>query len=507
MIALRRCRIVSLFFVTAALASVATQAGESRQMALLRTRHESLRRDYAESLNGLARDLSAVGAADAAAEASKLAVPPDPRQIVLQKLPKAFAQDPSLDLPAGERELRLKFRTARRDQSIELYRLSRQALTAGSVRYAYELLRESAAQDPDNPTARKVLGYVPAGKEWLTPYTAKKKARGDQWHATYGWLPKDHVARYEAGERFSGGRWITAEQDAELRRDFLNAWEVETEHYLVKTNHSLERGVEIATRLEEFHDFFVNAFAGFFNSPQQLKVLFQGSGTARPAEQPKHEVHYFRTRDEYNRRLVSKEAKIGDTNGLYFTTDRVAYFYHDEGRTADDTLYHEATHQLLYESLPKQREVGTQAHFWVIEGFACYMESFRPGAGGASLGDPGHVRIQAARYRYLDDGHYTPLGKFAAMGLHEFQTVPLSEMMRNYSQAAGLAHFFMHYDRGRYRDALIEHLAQLYHGAGPLRRPAQNLAELTGVAYTELDRQYGAYVKGLGEVRAAARER
>ncbi|HEX6985240.1 MAG TPA: hypothetical protein VF170_07680, partial [Planctomycetaceae bacterium] len=115
-------------------------------------------------------------------------------------------------------------------------------------------------------------------------------------------------------------------------------------------------------------------------------------------------------------------------------------------------------------------------------------------------------RIVAARYRYLTEGHYVPLGRFAAMGLNEFQTLPFDEMQRNYSQAAGLAHFFMHYDGGRYCDALIEHLAQLYNGPGPNRRMAQNLAELTGVSYTELDRQYGEYMRSLGEPQTAAAE-
>src|SRR5690606_26506722 len=133
-----------------------------------------------------------------------------------------------------------------------------------------------------------------------------------------------------------------------------------------------------------------------------------------------------------------------------------------------------------------------------------YMESFRSENGKILIGDPNHPRIQAARYRYLTENHYVPLGRFASMGLMEFQSLPFNEMQRNYSQAAGLAHFFMHEGGGRYRGALIEHLAQLYHGVGPRRRPVQNLAELTGVAYATLDQQYGEYMKSLGEPRAAA---
>jgi len=492
---------VALFVSTGA-----AGGAEDRQLALLKTQHAEARREYAEKLGDFARDLEAVGGKAAAAEAWKLAVPPQSKRIVLEKLPRKVRPEPSLELPQAERGLLVRLAKVRRDHAIELYQFSRRAMRSSSIRYAYELLREAAAQDPDYEQARKILGYVRDGDEWLTPFEKRMRNQGKVWSEKFGWLPADDVARYEAGERFDRGRWITAEQDAELHRDFKNPWEVRTEHYVVKTNHSLGRGVEIASRLETFREFFVETFAGFFTRPEDLRILFGGNGVAKPVELPPHEVHYYRTRQEYNERLVTKEAKIGQTNGLYFTSDRVAYFYHEDGRTNDDTLYHEATHQLLYECMPKLREVGTQAHFWVIEGFACYMESFRPGEGIASLGDPRHVRIAAARYRYVDEGHYTPFGKFAAMGLYDFQTVPLEELQRNYSQAAGMAHFLMHYDGGKYRDALIEHLAQLYHGVRPPQRTAQNLAELTKVPYTELDRQYGEYMKGLAGEKTAARE-
>ncbi|MBA3312645.1 MAG: DUF1570 domain-containing protein [Planctomycetaceae bacterium] len=484
------------------------EAAESRQLEQLKARHATLRRDYAETLASLAHDLEAVGAIDAAGEAWKLAVPPNPREIVVTRLPSQVQPEVPHDVPAEERALRLKLRKAREQQSTELYQLSRQALSppTRSVQLAFELLRESAVQNPDNAIARKVLGFVRAGDEWLTPFERRKRQAGEVWHDRYGWLPKDHVQRYEAGERNYEGRWITAENEAELRRDFDNCWEVRTEHYLVKTNHSLERGVEVASRLEVFHDFFMETFAGFFSGPEDLKSLF-GGGTSRATSRSPYEIHYYRDRNEYNQKLVVEFPVIGITNGLYFTKDRVAYFFHDPTLTLDDTLYHEATHQLMYECLPRQREVATQAHFWVIEGIACYMESFRPGEGLVSLGNVNHDRIRAAQYRY-EDGYYVPLGQFAAKGLHQFQSEPSNVLQKNYSQAAGLSHFFMHYDDGRYRDALVEHLSQLYHGVGAARRPVQNLAVLTGVAYTTLDRQYGEYMKSLAAPAAtsAARE-
>ena len=51
----------------------------------------------------------------------------------------------------------------------------------------------------------------------------------------------------------------------------------------------------------------------------------------------------------------------------------------------------------------------------------------------------------------------------------------------------------MHFDGGRYRDDLIEHLRELYQQAETGRRP-KSLEDLTGVDFADLDQQYGEYV-------------
>ncbi len=58
-------------------------------------------------------------------------------------------------------------------------------------------------------------------------------------------LPKAQVARYEAGQRPNGRNWITAAEDAALHSDIRAGWVVETEHYAITTNNSIEAGVEL----------------------------------------------------------------------------------------------------------------------------------------------------------------------------------------------------------------------------------------------------------------------
>lgn len=466
-----------------------------RALQIYQEKHQELHQELAASLNDLAGYCEQNKFPAAARRIRELAAPMDLHVLRVESLPEQVQPEIPLSLSPEERHWRVQLRHVQQEYAKDLYLLSRRVLHAGFPSYAYELVREVARQDPDHEAARRLLGYVRYGDEWVTPYAAYMLRRRYDWHDKFGWLPKADVDRYEHGERHFKGRWITADHEAEIRRDFDNAWEVRTDHYLVKTNHSLERGVEIASALEDFYRFFVPTFTRFFTSPEQMEKLFEGtSRTARRgAVNRPYEVHYYRTREEYNRRLVHEIPQIAITNGLYLTNHRVAYFFDAPDQDLLPTLYHEAAHQLFYESTSRDRSIAEDADFWIVEGISCYLESFRNENGRMSLGDPEYIRFQAARHRYLDKGYYVPLQKFAAMGLKEFQNSP--DISKNYSQASGLAHFFMHYEGGRYRDALIEHLSQIYRVDSRRRNAPQSLEELTGVKFAELDRQYGEYLK------------
>ena len=105
------------------------------------------------------------------------------------------------------------------------------------------------------------------------------------------------------------------------------------------------------------------------------------------------------------------------------------------------------------------------------------------------------VRQLAAQTRLLRDGFYIPLETFCRLGKQEFQHHPNRAQL--YSQASGVAHFLMHYDDGRYRDDLVTLLEHIYRPDG--RNPQMNvsLAEITGVGYTELNKQYREHMDNL----------
>ena len=461
-----------------------------RALANLQTQHREAHRLFADDLERIAQTCEVNGLKGIAPRIRQLAEPVDPDVLRFEPLPRQV--QPAIPAPAADEfSWQTELRAHRKEYAAELDRFATQAVKAGLPSYAYQLIRETAFHDSDHVRARRLLGFVRHKEEWLSPFEAGKLKRNEVWTEQWGWLPGAYVARYQKGERLNGIRWVSAEQDAKLCREFIKGWEIRTEHYLLKTNLSLEHGVALASSLEEFQRFFEQTFAGFFNDSKGIKLLFDNPAAARAVAKPFH-IHFFRSKDEYVARLRGKYGdRITITNGLYDTDDLTVYSFHNPQAAAEPTLYHEATHQLLAAILKPHPVIAKDENFWLIEGIACYIESFRVKDGEVSLGDPRCERFQAARYRKTVDRYYLPMEKFTSMGKDAFQTHPQIE--NNYSQASGLAHFFMHFDGGRYRDDLIEHLRQLYQQAETGRRP-KSLEDLTGVDFADLDQQYGEYV-------------
>jgi len=479
------------FASTASRESVAQPLASRNTLAAVQEKHREHYQEFADELGKLVEFCQSKNLPDGVDQIQSRLTSPDALSFDLPALPREVLPEISNQLSADERFWQTQLRKHDTDYARKLYLLSRQSLHNGNPGFAYRLVREAAVHDPDHPQVRKILGYVRSGNEWVTPFAAEQIRKGNVWHEQFGWLPKSHLVRYAAGERNFKGRWVTTAKEDVLRQSFADCWEVRTDHYLIKTNHSLERGVELGKALEDYYEFFNETFAGFFNTPEQLKKLFEGAAKSARPDAKQYVVHYYRTREEYLDRMKKQFPNIGQTNGVYMTNDRVAHFYHDPSVQNEATLFHEATHQLFFESHNQPRPIGDKAHFWIIEGIACYMESFHCKNGVVSVGDPQYIRFAGARANLLSEtSYYVPLREFSGLGTQQFQNAPQPELMKNYTQASGLARFFMHYDNGRYREALVTHLSQLYSGNNNIRNQAQGLDALTGVAFEDLDCQY-----------------
>jgi len=417
----------------------------------------------------------------------------DPEQLTLFLPPSTMFPDVDADSPAKQ----VKWQELRNAQADALLALAKQAIAEHRPSLVMELVVEALRENPDHERARKLLGYVKYQDAWRTPFEARQLRAGKLWHEKFGWLPKAHVERYERGERNALGRWMSAEEEANLRSDMQRGWRVETDHYVVTTNHSLEEGVSLARRLELLHALWRQVFATYLATEQELAKQLEGKA---PKPLPRqHDVVYFRTREEYVAALKAAQPQIDMTLGIYFDTTRKAYFFAGEEQDPG-TLYHEAAHQLFQETRNVAPQVGAKDNFWIVEAIACYMESLAPHDGHYTLGGANAGRVPAARHRLLTDQFYVPLAELAALGRQDLQRDPRIAMI--YSQSAGLADFFMHATGGAKRDALNRYLATVYAG----RAKPQSLAELMGESFDQLDAQYRAFMsEGAGDPTTAAR--
>lgn len=490
-----------------ALCGVSRAAGRPGSLELLEQQYEERHSRFAREMEELAKVVEGQEDYGVAATIRRMIPTLEEQTFDVDDLPSEVSAELSPSLSPKELQWRSQLKRIRTEFAGDLYVLSRRALKTGHVSLAFHLVREVAFHDPDHRLARQLLGYVRYHDRWVTPFERRMLDRGNVWHERFGWIPESHVDRYDQGERFFRGRWMSADDEGSLRHHFENGWEISSEHFVIKTNQSLERGVELSVALERFHRFFRREFAAVFNSPQQMRQLFEKGTASGSMAEHRHQIHYYHSKQEFVFRLQGKQEQIEISNGLYLPSDRTAYFFYD----ADDlesnmeTLFHEVTHQLLSESQNKIPVVGRDANFWLIEGLACYLESFEVDEEGrVSVGDPNHVRIARARQRRITENIYFPLAQFSQMGMREFQRPKDLETLRQYyTQATGLTHFFLEYEDGLYRDALIEHLSQIYSPHARIRAKPKSMAELTGVSFAELDRQYLSYMAELDAVYAS----
>lgn len=498
-------------------------------------RHRQLLEKRDAILDGLRGDLESVETW--CNEHNQSEAIPTLKQIELQLLspdteaepPRAVTPEVDKTLAMEEQQWRLQVQHHRKTRSIEMYSLARSALRAGFLSMAFSIVRDVIRIDSDHKDARSILGKQiyrdPLKKddalysgEWVSAFEKKMRSSGKVYRHEYGWLPTANVARYEQNLRPWKGDWISVEKEAEQRRDFRNAWEVPSEHFLVKTNVSLEAGVQLSEQLELFHSWLQQNFAAFFETPQALQDRFEKAGQRSSSRKDKPmEVHYYATREEYQRRVEGKVPANIETNGLYWRNDRTSYFFQNREKRDFSTLFHEATHQILDVDTIEDRRIAARtravklkqrnveewplcesSNFWIIEGLACYFESFEVVDGEVAVGRPDYPRFDKARQRVVDPSiyFYTPSSKFLTLGRAEFLENPDLAGPR-YSQAAGFVHFLMHYDDGLYRDDLITLLTALYRPSGDslLREPS--LTRIAGVSYDDLDHQYRTHMQNL----------
>ncbi|MCA9102988.1 MAG: hypothetical protein KDA63_17640 [Planctomycetales bacterium] len=456
-------------------------------MALWRQRAD-LTEQFSAAITSLADEVATDGDNDAAAQVRSWLRVRDPDKIYLYHATSAAVGALNALESDGAPQWRCRLATLRRDQADALFELAQSALRQGDYSLSYELTLDALRENPDHEQARRILGFQQHDGHWRTTFDVRQMKLGRVDTPEFGWLPSGYVERYQNGERRFQNRWMSADEERQLRRELGQPWRVVTEHYTIDTSHSLEAGVRLGRRLERLYNVWRRVFVRYYANDAELEQLFTGRRSRRGDASPQRmRVVFYADREQYQHALRGQLPPGIETTGYYWGEQRTAFFF---GSPEPDyrTLYHEATHQLFSESRPTVANVASAANFWIVEGIACYMESLAEADDYTTLGG-NDIRLQAARQRRLVDDYYVPLGTLVEYGMEQLQRDP--DIRRIYSESSGLTHFLIHAERGRYRGALVDYLRLIYSGRD---RPSA-LGELTGRTFSQLDEEYRTFLE------------
>jgi len=374
----------------------------------------------------------------------------------------------------------------RQNLSLKLQELAKLALHEKRVILAMQMIHIALHADPDSEKLRNVLGFEFYERQWRTDWEIEQLKRGRVNHPRFGWIPARHVERYESGERFFKGQWISIEQDAKEHAAINNGWIISTEHYDVHTNHSLEEGVRLSRRLETFYYVWKQVFIQYTASTSELAQRLEGKKIR--FKEPRLKFVLFRNRQEYIDTLGKNDPNIAISVGFYDDQTQKCFFFMHDGDTPDSernmyrTVWHEGTHQLF--NCAKPIRFTGHNNFWATEAVAIYMETLRREGNYYVLGDSQDSRVLAAKYRFFRSRFYMPFGNITKLGMLAFQRAPYLKEL--YSQCGGMVYFLMHHDKGVYRDDFVTYLNEIYMGRGTPR----TLFDLLGESPESLDEQY-----------------
>ena len=273
--------------------------------------------------------------------------------------------------------------------------------------YGSRFLSEKGRQPPERYTrhsrrqaAFSRPGIGEAGKFLVTSlrvcrdWEIGRKKKGLIKVPMYGWISEREQERLPAGSETNGPR---------ARSGKIT---VETEHFEVKTTTSRKEAAAMARHLEEFRSVWEILFFPMTVSEKEAAAVVLGK---KEQAGGKHKVVIFRNRDEYLREILRLDAGGEISSGGYFPDKKTVYLYRPDPNEEDETplnvmAIHEAAHQLFAETgfirgaaLRRRANPGEQAQFWMTEGIACYLETFKASERGWTVGGTASYRFSAQR--------------------------------------------------------------------------------------------------------------
>lgn len=354
---------------------------------------------------------------------------------------KALSEMAQLTDLAGASEkqrapLDAKWTAYREECAKRLADLARWSEKAGRAEAATAAAREAVRLDGACATARAVLGQAQV-KGW-------------------GWVSAADAAQFKKGLLPLGGQWLPKGEAEKKATAWESAWQVDSDHWSIRSNLDLDRVFELRDLLEAYHTRFLEDWEGW------LPLV---------DDPPRHVVHLFAKESEYRADLEANDPQhTKNVPGQYSPNLRRSVFYDVElHRTGSnqtsstaELMLHECTHQLLRElvkSVATNTEAGDSANFWLHEGI-CEWYGMHAVEKGRLVFDPSHVR-GLARTTHLKQnvGRMLSVPKLDTVPRSEFLSSDGQQRLTNYAQGGFLCLFLA---GGEHRAALWRITREVY---------------------------------------------
>jgi len=462
----------------------------------------------ADELTGLAEELAKRGETRAVADVRARLPRPIERDGATRFVPMPEVVGPPThrDRAANARLDEIQSRSA-----TALFELAKRAARSEPPRYALAsvCLREVLERRPDHREARRLLGHAPYKGGWARPYAIQQFKDGYVNHPVFGWVKADWLPHLDRGELPSppsrGGKvqWLAESAANGLRAGWKPPWKIVTEHFEIQTNVPLAHAIGFGRRLEAFHDLFMALLADVLGDNLPLARRFQDPALVGEPPAKRHLVYDFATKQEFVAHLAPKYGdEMADSLGFYDppkssrSARAPAYFFDDrDGQLpVEANLYHEVSHQLLFETAGRNAYTANAGNYWVFEGLGTYFETVEPQPDGSlEVGDLVGRRIEEAIKSLVDREMEIPLAQFVALDEIAFMRPDRGRYLR-YQQAQALTVFLMQWHQGRYREGFFDYVRDAYRGRIK-RGSGRSLQDRLGTPYETLDAQFLAFLR------------
>ena len=394
----------------------------------------------------------------------------------------------------------------------ELFDLAKRAAGSDSPRLRTGERSASVRSSSGSPIiaqARRLLGYVPYQGGWARPYAIQQFQNGYVNHPTFGWVKADWLSHLERGELPSPpsrGKvsWLPATDVDRLRADWnppladLHRTLRDPDQRSARRCHrvwppagSLPRPVHVPPGRRPGRE----PAAG-------PPIPRAGADVGEPVSK-RHVVYYFASKQQFVDYLTPKYGDDIKESLGFFDPPKAArggrapayfYYYANGQLPVEANLYHEVSHQLLFEMAGHNAYTANFGNYWVFEGLGTYFETIEPQPDGSlEVGGLVGRRVEEAIKSLVDQEQVIPLAEFVALGEKPFMNPDRRRFLR-YQQAEALTVFLMQWHEGTYREGFFDYIRDAYRGRIK-RGSGRTLVDRLGQPYSTLEAQFLAFLK------------